>query len=88
MAAIEELGGLEGAFPIPNSFPQDLENQDYNYVFLGFNHDGSEPPAGRWSEGTSIDGKGTFSSRPMEPEGEEPTLAKPHPEQAPQSEQL
>ena len=61
MAALEELGGAEGVFPIPNSFPQEQENQDFNYAFLGFQADGSEPVSGRWSEGTSIDGKGEFT---------------------------
>ena len=36
LAVLEELGGLKGVHPIPNSFPQEEELQDYNYVFLGF----------------------------------------------------
>src|SRR4051794_36173252 len=58
LAALEELGG-SNAFPIPNSFPQEQEQQDVSYAFLGFQHDGSDPVAGRWSSGTSMDGKGT-----------------------------
>lgn len=79
MAVIEELGGPEKQLPIPNSFPQDQENQEYSYVYLGFAQDGAEPPRGRWTEGTSIDGKGTFSLRPMEPQGREPDLGSARP---------
>jgi len=75
LAVIEELGGPAEQLPIPNSFPQDQENQEYSYVYLGFAQDGAEPPRGRWTEGTSIDGKGTFSLRPMEPQGREPDLS-------------
>jgi Mn-containing catalase len=79
MAAIEDLGGLETVMPIPNSFPQDQENQEFSYAYLGFKADGSEPASGRWSEGPSIDGNGEFSVRHMEPLGEEPVLAPPPP---------
>jgi Mn-containing catalase len=74
MAVIEEVGGPEKQLPIPNSFPRDQENQEYSYVYLGFTQDGAEPPRGRWTEGASIDGKGTFSLLPMEPQGREPDL--------------
>ena len=74
LAVVEELGGPQQQLPIPNSFPQAQENQDFNYVYLGFAQDGAEPPRGRWSEGQSIDGKGRFSLRPMEPRGREPNL--------------
>jgi len=88
MAAIEELGGPTEVLPIPNSFPQSEENQEYNYVYLGFLRDGSPPPQGRWSEGQSIDGNASFSSRPMEPEGEEPMLGRAKPNSGAQAEQL
>jgi Mn-containing catalase len=74
LAVVEELGGPQQQLPIPNSFPQAQENQDFNYVYLGFAQDGAEPPRGRWSEGQSIDGKGRFSLRPMEPQGRQPDL--------------
>ncbi len=73
-AVIEELGGPQQQLPIPNSFPQSQENQDYSYVYLGFAQDGAEPPRGRWTDGKSIDGNGRFSLRPMEPQGREPSL--------------
>ena len=63
-AVIEELGGAKEQLPIPKSFPQTRENQEYSYVYLGFAQDGAEPPRGRWTEGQSIDGNGKFSLRP------------------------
>lgn len=88
MAAIEDMGGLQEAMPIPNSFPQEEENQEFNYSYLGFQQDGSEPAQGRWSEGTSIDGKGEFETRHMEPQGEEPALGRARPESGAQAEQM
>jgi Mn-containing catalase len=88
LAALEELGGMEGAFPIPNSFPQEQEKTDFSYVYLGFQNDGSEPAGGRWSEGASIDGKGEFTTRVMEPLGGEPKLGPAKPNSGAQSEQM
>ena len=74
LAAWEELGGMEN-HPIPNEFPQSEENSEFNYNFLTFGKDDSVvPPTGRWTEGTSVDGKGTFSTRKMEPQGPVPNL--------------
>jgi len=88
LAAIEELGGNQNVYPIPNSHPQSEENQDFSYTYLGFQQDGSQPPQGRWSEGQSIDGNGSFTSRPMEPMGEEPNLGRAKPNSGAQAEQL
>jgi len=88
MAALEELGGPKAAMPIPNSFPQDQENQEFSYAFLGFNADGSPPPAGRWATGPSVDGKGTFTTQPMEPLGQEPKLGPVLPTAGAQVEQM
>ena len=88
MAALEELGGATGAFPIPNSFPQEEEKREFSYAYLGFQQDGTAPPAGRWSEGQSIDGKGEFVSQPMQPLGEKPDLGPAKPNSGAQAEQL
>lgn len=88
MAALEDLGGAEGNFPIPNSFPQDQEAQEFSYAYLGFQVDGSEPAQGRWSQGTSIDGKGEFTTRPFQPLGEKPDLGKAKPNSGAQSQQI
>ena len=62
MAVVEELGGPR-AFPIPNSFPQEQENREFSYAFIGTMKDGSPPPQGRWTQGPSLDGKGQFSAQ-------------------------
>ncbi len=86
LAVLEELGDVH---PIPNSFPQELENGEYNYTFLSFLKDESlEPPQGRWSSGESFDGRGEFTTRRMQPEGGEPTLAPPEPNSGAQTEQI
>ena len=46
------------------------------------------PPEGRWTQGTSLDGKGQFSVFVNEPLGQVPTLGAPRPEGYAQAEQL
>jgi len=88
-AVLEELEEEAPQMPVPNSFPQESENQDFNYTFLGFTADGAEPPTGRWSEGESVDGQGaTFSMRAMEPMGEVPPPGAARPGSYPQTVQL
>jgi Mn-containing catalase len=61
IAAIQELeeDGLETT-PVPSNFPQNLEKTDVSYQFL--NHsEGTESAEGRWAQGPSPDGKGTFA---------------------------
>ncbi|WP_299842015.1 manganese catalase family protein [uncultured Jannaschia sp.] len=87
-AVLEELEAENPQMPVPNSFPQAEENQEFSYAFLGFTADGAEPPAGRWSEGESVDGKGTFTTRAMEPMGDVPTPPAPRPGTYPQTSQL
>ena len=87
LAVLEELGG-KANHPIPNSFPQEEELDDYNYSFLGFCKDGAEPPQGRWSSGESIDGRSQFSVRVMEPVGDKPNLGMAKPGSGAQKEQM
>ena len=87
LAVIEELGGHQ-AHPIPNSFPQEEELQDVNYTFMATGVDGVEPPQGRWSSGPSIDGKGTFKTERMVPQGQKPNLGKARPKSGAQAEQI
>lgn len=75
LAVIEELGGYNEQLPIPNSFPQSEEKTDWSYVFLNSNVDGSITAKGRFTEGPSLDGKGTFSVMQNRPLGTEPSLA-------------
>ena len=88
LAALEELGGMTGAFPIPNSHPQSEEKTEFSYAYLGFQKDGSAPAPGRWSEGSSIDGKGEFTVAKLGALGEVPDLGKAKPKSGAQSEQM
>ncbi len=88
LAVIEELGGHEGALPIPNSFPQSKEDQTHNYDFFDTGVNGSEAPAGRWTSGPSIDGKGTFTVFKNKPLGEEPVLGPARPDSAAETQQI
>lgn len=74
LAAIEDMGGKEENLPIPNSFPQEQERQEFSYVYFGHMIDGTVPE-GRWTEGPSLDGKGAFTARVSEPLGQTPMLA-------------
>ena len=58
LAVLEDLGGLQGVHPIPNSFPQEKENQRFNYTFVCTNIDLPGDPHQRWTKGRSPDGKG------------------------------
>jgi len=87
LAVIEELGGAS-ALPIPNSFPQSEEKNEFSYNFFATGVDGAPPPAGPWSEGPSLDGKGTFSVFQNKPMGEEPVLGPARPDSGAQTEQM
>ena len=75
LAVIEELGGWKQQLPVPNTFPQSKEKEEWSYVFLNSNVDGSINLNGRFTEGPSLDGKGTYSIVQNRPLGEEPSLA-------------
>lgn len=83
LAAIEELGG-PASLPIPDSFPQEQENRDFSYVYLGHMTDGSIPE-GRWSSGPSMDGHGEFTGEVSKPLGGEPSLAPARPDSGAQA---
>lgn len=88
LAVIEELGGYEGVLPIPNSFPQQEEQQEFSYVFLNpLIGDGAEVE-GRYTSGPSLDGNGEYSVRKAEPHGDEPKLAPPIPEGFAETQQM
>ena len=88
LAVIEEMGGHEGNLPIPNSFPQSKEHEKFNYNFFATTRDGSPPPAGRWTSGPSLDGKGTFTVVQNEPMGEAPDLGPARPDSGAQTQQM
>jgi len=74
LAVIEEMGGPAMAMPIPNSFDQSKEKQEFSYVFLGTERNGEAPPEGRFTSGPSLDGKGQYSVMQNTPLGDEPVL--------------
>ena len=88
LAVIEELGGHKGTLPIPNSFPQEMEDQRNNYNFYATSVDGAPPAQGRWTHGPSIDGKGNFSVFQNKPMGEEPSLGPARPDSGAESQQI
>ncbi len=88
LAVLEELG--PSALPIPNSFPQSEENQDYSYKFFITTTDGIGNQANQpWTSGIAPDGLGQFEpfiAGPLEGAGE-PTLGFGRPDTFGQSEQ-
>jgi len=77
LAVLEELGGLNSQLPIPNSFPQSEENREFSYSFFSTAVNDATPPSGRFTAGTSLDGKGEFTVVRAQPLGREPILAPP-----------
>ncbi|MBZ9753524.1 manganese catalase family protein [Deinococcus sp. HMF7604] len=77
LAVIEDLGGHTATLPIPNTFDQRAEHQEFSYNFFLTGVEGTPAPEGRWSTGPSMDGKGEFRMRQAEPMGGEPRLAPP-----------
>lgn len=62
LAVLEEVGG-DKVHPIPNSFPQEMENEEYSYAFMSTWKDESQKvPEGRWMKGESNDGRGQYST--------------------------
>jgi Mn-containing catalase len=88
LAAIEDMGGMSAALPIPNSFPQEQEQQEFSYAFVNTFTDGVPMEQGRWCKGPSPDGKGEFSIANAAPLGPEPMLAPPEPDLGAQAEQF
>ena len=93
LAVLEELGhgDIRGVLPIPNSFSQSQEVNEFSYAFVNTNIDPSEPSTGqnrRWTHGPSLDGRGEFREIKAQPYGQEPKLAPPVPQGHAQTEQL
>ncbi|MFE1597611.1 manganese catalase family protein [Methylobacterium sp. ID0610] len=88
LAVIEDLGGLRESLPVPNSFDQSKEAQEFSYMFMGTERNGTPVTPGRYSEGPSIDGRGQFHFKAFEPLGEEPVLGPARPDSGAQKEQM
>ena len=73
LAVLAELGPSH--LPIPNSFPQSKENNEFNYSFLITTLDGVGSQQNQpWTSGPAPDGKGTFNVKPAAPLGTVPDL--------------
>ncbi|MDX5474376.1 MAG: manganese catalase family protein [Bacillaceae bacterium] len=59
IAAIKELEAKENVI-VPSTFPQELEKREVAYTLFNLSS-GSESATGRWANGTSMDGLGTFN---------------------------
>jgi Mn-containing catalase len=70
-AALDSLGEH---VPVPASFPQEKENQEYNYTFMSTFRDRHEDPDMPWTSGESPDGRGEFSFG-TQPGGGPPNVA-------------
>ncbi len=88
LAVIEELGGYEKVLPIPNSFPQSKEAQEFSYAYFATGVEGTRVPEGRFTSGPTLDGNGEFSLINIKPLGQEPQLAPPIPEGYAQTQDL
>jgi Mn-containing catalase len=93
LAVLEELGhgDIRAVHPIPNSFPQSQEHQEFSYVFVDTNIDPDSPSVGknrRWTQGPSLDGRSQFREMKAQPIGDEPMLGPPMPEGHAQTEQI
>jgi Mn-containing catalase len=87
LAVIEEQGGF-AALPVPNSFPEAQQKQEFAYSFVSTAIGDLATPEGRWTHGPSLDGKAEFSVIKATPHGQEPKLAPPRPEAHAQLEQM
>ncbi|MGY4623279.1 manganese catalase family protein [Bradyrhizobium sp. USDA 4486] len=88
LAVIEEIGA-KASLPIPNSFDRSKEATEFSYMFMGTERGGDSLQTGRYCEGPSLDGKGTFTFRGgFEPLGQEPVLGPARPDSGAQLEQM
>ena len=86
LAVIEDMGGMAAQLPVPNSVPDTADHARFAYSYFGHDLSGMVP-AGRWTQGPSLDGKGEFDARRSEPMGGEPQLAPARPDGGAQAEQ-
>ena len=88
LAVLEDLGGLNANLPIPNTFPESQQVNEFAYAFVSTNIERPEAPDARWASGPSIDGKGEFKYVYAQPLGQEPKLGPPDPQGFAQTQQM
>ncbi|KKB37170.1 manganese catalase family protein [Bacillus thermotolerans] len=62
LAAIAELEAKENVV-VPSTFPRQLEKREVSHVLFNFS-EGDKSAAGRWANGPTMDGEGTFKYDP------------------------
>lgn len=76
---LQALETLDDPVPVPASFPQEEENQEYNYTFMSTRRDEQSDPDLPWTQGDAPDGKGQFSYAPQQPGDGEVIAPEPDP---------
>lgn len=66
---LEVLNTFDDHLPVPASFPQEKENQEFNYSFMSTARDPHEDPEKPWTQGEAPDGTGEFSFLTEQPGG-------------------
>jgi len=83
IAILRDLGDSEETLdvhPIPDRFPDEAENQEFNYGFMSTNVEGENDPGEAWTIGASPDGEGEFSFiSQIELDGQEISIPTPDP---------
>ncbi|WP_123534536.1 manganese catalase family protein [Halosimplex salinum] len=94
IAILKDLGDPEDLLdvhPIPDSFPDEVENQEFNYAFMSTNVEPDDDPGQPWTSGESPDSEGEFSFVNQQdldgaPRNQEPADPRTHNDPAPADE--
>lgn len=82
VAVLEDIGDPDEPFdhlPVPASFPQEEENQEFNYTFLSTFRNPVDDPEKPWTTGPAPDSQSDFSFQSEQPGGGEIQLPSPDP---------
>ncbi|SIR07867.1 Mn-containing catalase [Haladaptatus litoreus] len=64
LALLQDLGDPDDMFdhlPVPDSFPDEMEHQEFNYSFMSTDINEPDDPQKPWTQGESMDSEGSFS---------------------------
>ncbi|MFB1065335.1 manganese catalase family protein [Natrinema sp. H-ect4] len=76
---LQALETLDDPVPVPASFPQEQENQEFNYTFMSTRREAQPDPEYPWTQGEAPDGKGQFSYAAEQPGDGEVIAPQPSP---------
>ncbi|WP_323173706.1 manganese catalase family protein [Natrialba sp. PRR66] len=76
---LRALETLDDPVPVPASFPQKQENQEFNYTFISTRREEQPDPGYPWTQGESPDGMGEFSYAAEQPGDGEVIAPQPDP---------